>query len=263
MPIVNYSSRVCLFLDILGFSQRIKDGDEPSIIANAIDSIRANFAPDTEISGKQVTQFSDSIVVSYPIEEQSGVFWLLLDIGYCLTTLVSQGFPMRGAVTYGHLVHTDGYLFGEAMIHAYKMESEVAHYPRVLVHEDLLQIAMHALSEHHDPLTERSYVGGLLRRDFDGLLYINYISWSCVVQKLGMEPTDYPEYLLKISNLLRKYMDSSDLSIKAKYGWIARHYMEAKQMLDNLPSDHPFRGENPEILGYVSQLPSYPIPDEI
>ena len=74
----------------------------------------------------------------------AGVFYLLTDVTFAIIDLAIKGFIVRGAITLGKLIHTNKYLVGPAMIHAYELESKVAKYPRVLVDAKLISVARKA-----------------------------------------------------------------------------------------------------------------------
>ena len=141
---MRYEDRVVCFLDILGFADHIrdtirKDGsdheDHIKNIADAFEIVRYLLDIDKpeEREGKEVTQFSDSIVISFPIDEESGVFNALLEILWVQINLVLRGMLCRGAVTKGKLIHTEKMLYGPAFINAYRLESNAALYPRVIL----------------------------------------------------------------------------------------------------------------------------------
>ena len=78
---------------------------------------------------QRITQFSDCIVVSYRVDEESAVFWLLTEIAFCVIDLVERGFLLRGALTVGDMLHTAKHVVGPAMVEAYELESKVAKFP--------------------------------------------------------------------------------------------------------------------------------------
>ena len=262
-----YETRICLFLDILGFSERIRasQNDPASVdtIVSAIDIIRSHFEKDDSYASKQITQFSDLVVVSYLVDERSSAFDLLFDTGLCLIRLAEIGFLMRGGIALGAMVHTREHLFGPAMNAAYFLESKTANYPRVIVQEDIVLAAQHAPAIHHEGRDEAEYVQSLLRRDFDGLLYIDYINWDSVVHTFGCDNDCYPQYLSTLSKLVSRYINTTDMTICAKYGWVARHYMKTKLEIEALPQGHRFRQENPGYVEQIAGLPSFAMPGAV
>lgn len=269
---VAYEDRICLFLDFLGFSQQIiaseTDASEMRRIASAIDVVRDQFTPlmhngEQLEASKVVTQFSDSIVVSYAVAEKSAAFQLAQDTLYCLVRLAECGFLLRGAIVRGSLYHTSTHLFGPAMVSAYAMESKAAIYPRVIVQEGLIDAAHVAPAPHHRPEEEAGYVKRMLRRDFDGLLYIDYIGWEAVVDGLGGDVDQYPDYMTTLSDMIAKHVKSADFGIRAKYGWVCRHYMDVVKLAQSVPADSPFRVESPGVLETIENLPTFDVPGRI
>ena len=106
----SYENRLVLFIDFLGFKNLIArtSGDEQLLekIVSAMDHIK-QIADESEFFDTQrVTQFTDSMVVSYRVDEKSAVFDLITNIGFMLVDLAGRGFLLRGAVTVGQLFHT-------------------------------------------------------------------------------------------------------------------------------------------------------------
>src|SRR5260221_894624 len=102
---MRYEDRIVCFLDVLGFADHIrstlrKDGtdDEKRIatLADAFESIRWALDADKPSSeGKVVTQFSDSIVISFPAKAQSGVFLSLQSLLWVHINLIERGLLCR------------------------------------------------------------------------------------------------------------------------------------------------------------------------
>jgi hypothetical protein len=120
-----YEERIILFLDFLGFKEIVEGtvGNEANlgILLNAIDRLYEIGNDDKDLyASVRVTTFSDSVVLSYAVREQSAVFYLLCDIAFAIIDLAIRGFLVRGAVTIGELIHTERYLVGPAMVKAYE-----------------------------------------------------------------------------------------------------------------------------------------------
>ena len=187
-----YEERIILFLDFLGFKEIVEgtvgNAEEfLDVLLNAVDRLY-EIGDDKDLyASVSATTFSDSVVLSYAVREQSAVFFLLLDIAFAIIDLAVRGFLVRGAVTIGELIHTEKYLVGPAMVKAYEMESEEAKFPRVLLDPRLVEIARQAHAEHHDPEDEAAYVKLFMTKDSDGKHFIDYVSWDAVVRIAGMD----------------------------------------------------------------------------
>ena len=55
------------------------------------------------------------------------------------TRLLVDGFFVRGAVVKGRLYHDSSMVFGEAQVQAFKLESTVVRYPRIMVTRSVLR----------------------------------------------------------------------------------------------------------------------------
>jgi hypothetical protein len=112
-PTATYEPRLILFLDILGLREIVadttKDPEALRLLIAAIDAI-SELSTDDVPGSKQVSQFSDSIVVSYALTEQSAVFFLVNEVALTIINLAFRGFLLRGAITAGDLVHTNRHL---------------------------------------------------------------------------------------------------------------------------------------------------------
>src|ERR1700683_2698890 len=184
---VRYEDRVLCFVDILGFGSQIhatldaQGNDHPErikTIADAFLRVRALLdidKPDLK-RGRPVTQFSASIVSSFPKTERSEVFYTLLELLDVQLTLIESGLLCRGAVVEGKVIHTDEMLFGPALAEAYELESKAALFPRIILGESLFDVARSAHALHHGPSDEMRSIVNLLARDTDQMWYIDYIT---------------------------------------------------------------------------------------
>jgi len=186
----SYENRIVVFLDILGFQEVINktvrsDGsDNTSEIQNLVDAFNSmryfaeplyldENSPELDKS-KNITQFSDSLVISFPLNVESGIFWTLLDLRWIIINLINRGLICRGAMTYGKLLHTDRYLFGPALNDAYNLERQSAVYPRVILSENLIKVGKKYHSKHHNQQREEKFIRKLISLDQDGWYYIDY-----------------------------------------------------------------------------------------
>lgn len=249
---MNYDNRVVAFIDILGFRELVastvgkEDYDNEDQIENIIstyDAIREIWDLDKKsnslkrevITSKKVTIFSDSIVVSFKITDQSEVFSTLLEIKWLLMRMIYRGILCRGAVSLGKLIHNDKYIFGPALVEAYTLESKAALYPRVILDRSIIEIGAKYRSPIHSFSEERTYVNDLLEKDSDGMYYVDYFHKA--QSELDDPQYDFPEYIDKLGEIIRKGLMASGHSTKAdlrvKYSWMRERYNHMIDMVKN------------------------------
>jgi hypothetical protein len=182
-----FADHYTLFLDLLGFAQAVEDSNSARAgtlvmllreLATARSSFELDRSPQQDGSQRirivpEITTFSDHIVASFPLPPVSALDPVVIDkvlgeaqkvIAGIAFRALGLGFLLRGGLTYGKLFHEGRVVVGEAMIDAYRLEREVATYPRVVVSPRI---------HSNIPLIERSR---RLLQDSDGALHLNYFS---------------------------------------------------------------------------------------
>lgn len=132
------------FLDLLGFSDMVKcDCESPSgsdlymeKLFDIYEQTLKNHKPNT---GLEIVQFSDSIVLAIQFLKNNFPIFIKL-IANFQYDLFSKAFLCRGGVAYGKHFSKEGFLFSNGLIEAYKIEREIAKYPRVAVSRDLIEL---------------------------------------------------------------------------------------------------------------------------
>lgn len=247
---MEYEQRLTCFIDLLGFESAIKQSiDEPDIrelihkIVHALspDKIReASYADipftdeggiKTTLSGKfgdklpkgmidfvkndfplEVTQFSDSYVISCPKDNPTSCYFLLRTIfAINLMYFYSLGMMMRGGIVIGSLIHEEtGALFGPAMIESYKLESKKAMYPRILVSDEAHKHLSKTLALVNDVAKDENPVN-VIKKSFDGYLFLDLISIFEFTGKIPVEEekNSFSERLQDIEkDILESYPDA-------------------------------------------------------
>lgn len=226
---MNYQDRIICFLDILGFKAHIsesinRDGSDNIAKLNELSAVFSSIRETLDIDnpasrpGIEVTQFSDSVVISFPSDTESGVFGSLHGILLVQIDLALKGYLCRGGVARGKLIHNQTVLFGPAMIEAYTLESEAALYPRVILDLDIVNAGVASHASHHLPLHEQESIMSLLKRDADGMYYINYITGA--ESELDDPELDYPHYLARLREIIQKGNSATNPSVLIKYKWL-------------------------------------------
>lgn len=226
---MNYQDRIVCFIDILGFSSHISgsirtDGSDATEkvkeLSEVFGGIREilNIDSPAEHQDKEVTQFSDSAVISFPAYSESAVFDALRDIMWVQMYLVRRGYLCRGGIARGRLVHTLTMLFGPAMLEAYTLENRVALYPRVILNTGIINTGVAAHAMHNTPMHEQQRIMSLLKRDLDGMYYIDYITGA--QSELDDPELDYPSYLSKLRTIILSEILNQSPSVSIKYMWL-------------------------------------------
>jgi hypothetical protein len=90
-----YEERIVAFVDILGFRSLIERTETDQALAENVlwildyvrgmrDENRACADPECDVVGRQITIFSDSVVISYPTYSPSCLFYAILDRSYAV-----------------------------------------------------------------------------------------------------------------------------------------------------------------------------------
>lgn len=205
--ITNYEIRYVAFIDILGFKNIIKKSEKKENEIQYIERAINIFKSFTNQSSFVVTQFSDSVVISTNDSEDN--FQKLLK---CLLEIsiksIGIWYLLRGGITKGKLIHTKDYLFGPAMNYAYKLESELAIFPRIIIDEHL-----------NEEINKRNDC--FFTKDFDGIYYLDYLNPKNFI---NMEKEEVKTHLDSIRDALNEFNKESinDLKIKQKYLWLEK-----------------------------------------
>jgi len=142
-----YEDYYVAFIDILGFSNLAKCSEKDYELFQSILKVLRAFkwleSPRVEPpQGSYSYAFADSITMFTPLT-QRGLPWILgLASNICARLLTFEGgFLTRGGIVKGKLyceeLESGRLVFGEGLIDAYKLENEVADYPRVIVNSEV------------------------------------------------------------------------------------------------------------------------------
>lgn len=255
-----YEERIILFLDFLGFKELVdrttRESEFLKYLVKAMDIIGEIGADDAELlKSQQITQFSDSIVVSYLVTEQSAVFWLMSDIAIHVIRLAERGFLVRGGMTVGQVYHSKKHVVGPAMNEAYRIESQVAKYPRVVIDPKVLEVARRSRHEYHSAYEEEGYVRAFMTKDVDGNFFFDYVSWESVVAVTGGSNDLYGDYLGKLCTVIRDGLRHDDPRVQEKYLWLRKKFAKEVRQIRDLPLDHAYRKENPALCEQIGRMP--------
>lgn len=136
---------IVAFIDILGSSMAINDNAQKSLeivhsaYAEALEIFDDIF--DNKLIKPQIKIFSDNTVVAVPQTESTGqVAFLAVAMMSAIIQVqfLKHSFLTRGAICSGSFFCDDMMVWGTALVKAYKYESTVALYPRVIIEPELI-----------------------------------------------------------------------------------------------------------------------------
>lgn len=229
---MKYENRICCFIDILGFKEHID-----STLINGEDNVFKIFQIQKIISfiheliidldnetsrSKMVTQFSDSVVISFKIEEKSEIISTLVTLLYVAFECANEGFFIRGGVSYGKLIHTTSMVFGPALNEAYYLESKKAIYPRIIVNKEITSFAIKYKRDNQNEMSLRDDLKHLVVKDDDDQYFIEYMNNA--VAQLNSPVHHLPVYMNNLRYFIVKGLAHKEPSVVVKYNWLKVKY---------------------------------------
>jgi len=250
-----YEKRLVAFIDVLGFKnaidKSIKDEGRIKSISDFFTEVRDDFCISqqkiskykeesrkitNETTARRASQFSDCLVVSYRGDEESAVFHMLHTLFFVHMTALQRSMLIRGCVVRGDLIHTNELLFGPALNDAVEKEKALASYPRIVCDDSILELGGMYHQQHHEPEEEQEYILSLLKKDSDGLYYINYFTGIEEESDAGYNVLPY--HFQKLKSVITEMATVKSPSVYSKYLWLVERYNETlyhyKKLLDPL-----------------------------
>ena len=217
---------IVAFLDFLGAEQKMRTPHESEIFLttiqkiydSAMDVISLNNAFTKDIVKVQI--FSDNIVLAKEYEGDL-TFQKCQDIFYICSTLqmcaLAEKAPLRGAITHGNFCKSKLFVYGEALVKAYEMESSIAIYPRIIVDKSIISISGEMQQFKRYGLTTN-----LLKQASDGEWFVNYMFF-----KLPSGNCSLSLNMLKLmkQGILSGFMRKNQSpKVIQKYCWLANNF---------------------------------------
>lgn len=158
---IRTEERIVAFVDILGFSNLIKEYDKEhkdEVLNNLHDAVHSSvqilqhsFPATNDISRQwdvkkylEVKLFSDCLCISTPVQHESLNFYYHFRFFYMYlatyqVVLMEKGYFVRGGMTIGSYYSDDLMIFSGGLVEAYELEHTHANTPRILVAEKVLE----------------------------------------------------------------------------------------------------------------------------
>jgi hypothetical protein len=219
------------YIDILGFGELV-NSNKVGIILRAMKIIQRRLR---EIDGfpnspLRHTMFSDTVVFSAELTDE-GIVALIHNVAYLTATLFLKGIFCRGAITNGQLYHRGATIFGPALIDAYRLESLLAIYPRIIVSYELAERFL-GIKNGRLPGDLHRGMGDYFRHDFDNQYHVDVLSpWMSRPPRSGLVSNTVVRV---VETHLLKQIDASD-SVesqrkRAKLFWLSGYLQYVKKV---------------------------------
>ena len=240
-PVTNYRLALITFIDILGFSNLVATSNDPGRIRDILNRLASFAANKTdakyEIDETAAVVFSDSIVRVRFLDgpyRSGALFQEVLKLLHIQGEMLADDVLLRGGLTVG-LIHVEGQMaFGPGFIRAYKLESEFANYPRIVIGPEVFKTLRDdkvLIASHHDLEDEVHYQKQMLKRGEDGLWFIDYL--------YGFEdemddPGEHVELAEQHRALVIKSANAAkpDSRVLQKHLWLARYVNDVAERLN-------------------------------
>ena len=220
---MKYEKKVIIYIDLLGFKDFIYYTIKTSInhgqkIQSAYgffeflkDLLKIEKSP---TPNKQVTHFSDLIVISFPADEFESFYGELFDLLIICSNCITHGFLVRGTVIYGEIVHTSDIIFGPGLVEAYETEKSRVITPRITIEKTIVQDLLESKKSVLD-------IFDIVSVDEDGEYYLDYF----VKAKNQLDnPAQFLLLTRKLVEIARRI--STNPSLKQKCHWINKRIIE-------------------------------------
>lgn len=243
----DYEIRYIAFIDILGFKELVsesskKDGKvSVSSIYSALDirpfsyeEMFGGLLPEGKREQPEpllrIHTFSDFVVASCPKTDE-GFLLLTLFCWRIGSEWLSKEFLCRGGLTVGPVIHRTNHgeaplVFGPAFIEAYRLESEVANYPRIVLSREARLAFTRTVGS--ELFAQRAILTKLIQKSEDGPLYVDLFSHlrSKGLPEFGTQhETEATQFSQAIANNLAH---SSDIPhFFSKVLWLAKQFNSA------------------------------------
>jgi hypothetical protein len=216
---VHYQPSIITYVDILGF-RRLVQTKRAGEISRILRVVKETVAPTKELSELldfRIQHFSDLTVRVLPIVTGSrgDVFAELLSLVHVQRELIEGGIFVRGSITFGDIVKSWGLLYGPGLIRAYELEQDAV-FPRIVVDPNLLRELRRnptLRGSDHDYKTEMEHVRKLIRKDPDGLYFVDYL--RAIESEFNDPEVGYPHFLNTHKNHIVRGLN------EFKLGWVS------------------------------------------
>ena len=234
---LTYKRYAIAYIDILGTKKAIESLNSKDLIQrfNNVFLIEKAIIENDLFNEKhksvKVKIFSDNICIAVEIKdsdkEHEKLAWLASDCrDFQRHVFKNYGnFLIRGGITIGDLYIDDTFVLGPGLIDAYKLESQKAKFPRIIVDERYAEKAMLHLKDACSRMNEGKEKCAIIKDD-DGVCFLDYLE----PDPYGMDESIYmtQQWIKQDEDALKMALSNSAGCPKDKSDWLRKYHQRIK-----------------------------------
>ncbi len=241
---------IVTFLDILGFKNKLSNNGLNKAVQDlkaccrhaALGKLAKEHGNPYKLDNDKEFSLvmSDSIVRMRTLNSYAPFFMELIDLVHAISDLSIQGFFIRGGISIGEVYYdpNSNLVVSKALSRSYKLESEIANIPRVIIDPVLLKLSgkdLRLKKEEHSFQEEKKYIDRLIRKDSDGHYFVDYL--KAYFAELDNPNSDFPKVVNMHKEKIEIQLHTEDLRVQQKYGWLAEYHNTVISELTNKESN--------------------------
>lgn len=243
-------------IDILGFSDFVNTNENAVKLITEIIS-NSFFTNESLLEKISYKMLSDTLIVYTNENTQYALINLIFALENFRIKCLEKGFLSRGAVVQGKFYLDEVYdiMVSPAFIEAYRLEENIACYPRILITNKVYDFLMKNMESKDDCffIKKLKFVKNYIENDFDNFyvvrpfrnidiiakaIYPNYKDCNGHLFRTNIDDdkADLIRVLSDIKNWLidiYKNIELKDASVKRKYNYFAREFNETLEKCSN------------------------------
>ncbi len=229
--IISFERYLVCFVDLLGSTKAIEKDEMNFFCAvynlfNSAKSMCETYGDKLNFSDIKMKAFSDNIIFVYKIPNElsyeeccTAVQTMSSFVSMFQFLALNDRILIRGGMSVGTLCFNDMFVWGKALIDAYKLENINAIYPRIIVDDKVFELLVDADGEIK--------FGIPVYQDIDGLGYLNFL--YCISE--GSRPWLLHHCFLIIEELKSK--NENNNKVLQKIFWL-ESYLQKFQVDNNI-----------------------------
>lgn len=212
-----YEKKLVAFVDILGFRNKTDatEGYAKKPVHLMLSQIRQyirmhNHTSIINIPNSHYYVFSDSSMFSAKEDDFDNLIYIIAQLQFLTAT---NGFFLRGGLTYDYIYDENEYFYGRGMNRAYEMESKEAVYPRIII-------------DFKEDIKDYVKNNDWILQDEDGKYYIDFLR-EVTEGSVAIRYTNlYSRYNYDTIRdyIIKELRESKETKIREKYIWLTKYF---------------------------------------